>query len=281
MLVACHGADQPVEVGKVGWGRDHDAALAKAKETGKPVFMLFQEVPGCQGCQNFGKEVLSDPLVIEAIESDFVALLIHNNTGGKDAEILKRYEEPAWNFQVIRFIDSEGKDLIPRKDRVWSIEELVPRMMMALDEAGKESAVLELMEPDIRARRQLALAQRCFWTGELRLGEIEGVLRTEAGWMEGREVTLVDYDPKLISREDLIAQAKAISCADKVYSGPALAGYKVAKESDQKKQLQGTAFAKLQGLGPYQRTKINAYARSRPEEAKKYLTPRQLEKLPK
>ena len=36
----------PVEVGKVHWGRDFDAALNMSAESGKPVFVLFQEVPG-------------------------------------------------------------------------------------------------------------------------------------------------------------------------------------------------------------------------------------------
>ncbi|MDJ0975450.1 MAG: hypothetical protein QNJ98_13380 [Planctomycetota bacterium] len=34
------------ELGKVKWIRDHDAGFAKAKEQKKPVFLLFQEVPG-------------------------------------------------------------------------------------------------------------------------------------------------------------------------------------------------------------------------------------------
>ena len=36
----------PIEVGNVKWLRDHDKALNLSKKTGKPVFMLFQEVPG-------------------------------------------------------------------------------------------------------------------------------------------------------------------------------------------------------------------------------------------
>ena len=35
-----------IEVGTVKWGRDLDAALAASKASGKPVFVLFQEVPG-------------------------------------------------------------------------------------------------------------------------------------------------------------------------------------------------------------------------------------------
>ena len=40
----------PVELGTVKWGRDYDAGLKTVKETvketGKPMFLLFQEVPG-------------------------------------------------------------------------------------------------------------------------------------------------------------------------------------------------------------------------------------------
>ena len=36
----------PVEVGTVSWGRSYDDALAQAKESGKPMLVLFQEVPG-------------------------------------------------------------------------------------------------------------------------------------------------------------------------------------------------------------------------------------------
>jgi len=129
--------NNPVEVGTVSWLRDYPAALATSKKSGKPVFLLFQEVPGCAGCKQFGKDVLSDPVVVKSIEENFVPLLIHNNKGGKDAEILKKYNEPAWNFQIVRFLDSEGKDLIPRKDRVWTAEELQPRMKAALEKAGK------------------------------------------------------------------------------------------------------------------------------------------------
>ncbi|MBC8405592.1 MAG: hypothetical protein H8E15_10220 [Planctomycetes bacterium] len=38
--------EQPVELGQVKWRRDFDAGLAESKRTGKPVLLLFQEVPG-------------------------------------------------------------------------------------------------------------------------------------------------------------------------------------------------------------------------------------------
>ena len=39
-------AQNPVEVGNVNWGRDFDAALKMSAESGKPLLVLFQEVPG-------------------------------------------------------------------------------------------------------------------------------------------------------------------------------------------------------------------------------------------
>ena len=40
------GAKNLIEAGDVRWGRDFDAALANS---GKPVLVLFQEIPGCSG----------------------------------------------------------------------------------------------------------------------------------------------------------------------------------------------------------------------------------------
>ena len=36
----------PIELGKVPWLRDYDEALAQSRKTGKPILLLFQEVPG-------------------------------------------------------------------------------------------------------------------------------------------------------------------------------------------------------------------------------------------
>jgi Thioredoxin-like len=130
-------AANPVEVGKVAWGRDFDAAQAEAKASGKPMLVLFQEVPGCKGCQKFGREVMSDPTIVKAIQENFTAVLVCNNHPGKDAEVLKRFGEPAWNYQVVRFLNAEGRDLIPREDQVWTVPALSARMVKALEAAGR------------------------------------------------------------------------------------------------------------------------------------------------
>ena len=72
--------------------------------------------------------MLSHPLLVEAIENEFVPVAVHNNKSGRDAEILKRYQVPAWNFPGVRFVDARGKDLIARRDRVWSMPGIAARM---------------------------------------------------------------------------------------------------------------------------------------------------------
>ena len=39
-------SDPPVELGAVNWNRDLDAARQQSDRSGKPVLVLFQEVPG-------------------------------------------------------------------------------------------------------------------------------------------------------------------------------------------------------------------------------------------
>ena len=293
---SCSATDaaHPEEAGKVTWLRDLDAALAESGKSGKPVFALFQEIPGCAGCRQFGREVLSHPLIVEGIESEFTPLLIHNNKPGKDAAALQRFGEPAWNYQVVRFLDARGGDIIPRKDRVWDTGPLAERMVSALQTAKRPApAWLRLVASEQSPRlQQVALAMGCFWTGEMQLGQIDGVITTEAGFIGGREVTLVKYDPAVLSLPQLAAAGGKVRCADALYvpaaglaiaraaglHAEALSGYRAAPASDQKKQLPGTAMAKLD-LSGAQATKVNAWIRTEPAKALPFLTPVQRAQL--
>jgi hypothetical protein len=282
--------EPPIEAGKVRWGRDLRDALALSDSSGKPVLVLFQEIPGCAGCRQFGQDVLSNPLLVEAIETEFTPLLIHNNKSGKDADVLRLYGEPAWNYQVVRFLDAAGKDLIPRKDRVWDTGALAERMVGALTKASRPvPGYLRLLTSEHFSGLQSAVfAMSCFWTGEMALGQINGVIVTEAGFMDGREVTAVRYDPRLISLLDLMAAAGKVNCAQAIYLPEAdlersvssrlvirkIADYRRAPVDDQKKQLTGTPAERL-NLSAAQATKVNAWYRQNREMATSYLTPSQ------
>ena len=137
-----------------------------------------------------------------------------------------------------------------------------------------------------------AFAMACFWTGERELGEVNGVVTTEAGFIDGREVTLVSYDPTVIALPELIRAAEKVQCAQVVFVSAAekqalaplrlkvqeLAGYKKAPASDQKRQIQGTPLAALPLRG-MQATKVNAWIRTDQTRALSLLSPRQLAQL--
>jgi len=142
------------------------------------------------------------------------------------------------------------------------------------------------------ATKRVVFAQACFWTGEMKLGQIDGVVRTEAGFFKGREVTLVDYAPERVRIEDLARQAKQAGVADMVYlegsaerslggvsvGAPLDGTYRAAPASDQKKQIEGTPFARLQ-LSAEQATKVNAFAREDQSKALTWLNPNQREQI--
>lgn len=46
ILAGAIAAQAPEELGLVTWSRNLDDGLAAAKKSGKPVLLLFQEVPG-------------------------------------------------------------------------------------------------------------------------------------------------------------------------------------------------------------------------------------------
>ena len=282
---------QPVEVGIVDWLRDLDQALERSRDSRKPVFALFQEVPGCSGCEQFGKDVLSNPVVVAAIEDLFVPLLIHNNTGGRDAEVLAAFGEPAWNFQVVRFLDHNADDIIERRDRVWETGPLVARMVQALQLSGQPvPKYLRLIEQENSDRLGLVhFAQSCFWVGEMEIGQIDGVVATQAAFMGGHEVTSVWFDPEEITLTTLARQAAARGVASIVFTDEAgkaeLSGsghkvkpidtksHRVAPKSDQKRQVRGVSG--LGDLSIAQYTKVNAFMRSSLERASAFLPPSQ------
>src|SRR3954466_12178247 len=242
------------ELGDVMWLRDYDRALALAAEQGKPVLLLFQEVPGCLTCVRFGQDVLTHPLMVELIADRFVPVAIFNNHRGADAEILRRYDEPSWNNPVVRFLGPDGAELLPKLADRYD----------ALGLHEKITAVLEMLGDDIPGyfrslgrdllveyglSKRATYTTPCFWSGETSLAQHPAVITTDAGWVDGEEVVQVHFDSREVSRRDLDAYARAEGF------GPIESG---GFELDREPQfyLRKNAARHLP-LTPAQRTRIN------------------------
>lgn len=204
---------QPEELGQVRWLRDLDLGRLESQKTGKPILILFQEVPGCSNCTRYGNSTLSHPLIVEAIETYFVPVCIFNNKGGKDAEALKIFGEPAWNNPVVRIVRDDNRDVVLRMANFNSSSQLVGGIRRALDLTGTEAPrYLELLEEELSAReaglQTATFSMYCFWTGEGTYGALPGVIETESGYQDGKEVVKVQFDPSITSKADLEQKTK-------------------------------------------------------------------------
>ena len=208
----------PPELGRVTFLRDYTVASTKAKADKKPLLVLFDEVPGCATCTGFGSGPLSHPIVVSAAESEFVPLAVFNNVAGKDAEVLKAFNEPAWNNPVLRFLTPEGVDLIPRKDGDYSTAFVLTRMMAALETAKRPVPIyLKLVAAEYATTKTetAVFAMYCYWEGEAKLGALEGVIGTRIGELGGSEVVEVTFDPTAIGYKSLVEIGRA-SCRERV-----------------------------------------------------------------
>ena len=264
--------NNPKELGWVNWKRDYNAGVNKAKAEGKPLFLLFQEVPGCSTCVGFGESVLAHPLLVEAIENEFVPVAIHNNKPGSDKATLKKFNEPAWNNPVVRFVDSQGDDLIPREDGVWSTLKVAERMISALKAAKRPVPDYLQWVVEDKPNKQATFSMACYWSGETCLGDIRGVTTTRAGWLNGREVVEVDFDENQISHSKLKKIAEERNCGDFVANAKRA---RSAKASDQKYNLRHSRFRYLP-LTPSQATRVNS-ALGRGQSPLRWLSPKQRE----
>lgn len=216
-LIAYTGPENPVELGDVHWLRSMDEAQARSKAEKKPILILFQEIPGCITCRTYGNEVLSHPLIVETIETYFVPLAIYNNRQGEDAEILRRFNEPAWNNPVVRIVDEKGNDLTSRLNGNYSPHGLSEMMTNVLvKKNGKAPLYLQLLTDELAARQKgtatATYTMYCFWAGEVLFGDVNGVISTSAGYQEGKEAVKVEYNPAVISKSQLDKIAQQSTC---------------------------------------------------------------------
>jgi hypothetical protein len=230
----------------------------------------------------------------------FVPVAIHNNAEGEDERVLKLFSEPAWNNPVVRFLDAQGKDVIPRKDRVWTAAELAPRMSAALKAAKKPvPRWWQLAELDARAEElpRAVFSMHCFWVGQEKLGALEGVADVRPAFHGELEVVDVRFDPAQLPLAKLIATAEQACAADRMWLGDEaqfksareLAGKraalldfepKPAPESDDLRALKRSPWAKLE-MARCQALRCNAALAAGEQAPTALLSPRQSERAAK
>ena len=263
------------ELGEIEWLRSYEEALAQSKQMDKPVLILFQEVPGCATCRNYGDQVLSHPLLVDVIEHYFVPLAIFNNKGGEDKKILSKYKEPTWNNPVVRIVDERGNNLIDRINGNYSAAGLLGGIVQSFAERGKKIPQdIQLLQNILTTQpnAQATYSMFCFWSGEKTYGKLNGVYSTTAGWQDGKEVVQVVYDDQLISEKQLTQKGKQANCADGQLEGSK--GFR--KDKDPKYYLKKSKYKHL-AMHPLQAARINSLLGEGVSDVSEWLFPSQKE----
>jgi len=288
-------AETPVELGTINWSRNFDEAIARSKADDKPILILFQEVPGCATCRNYGNDVLSHPLIRDAAENLFVPVAIYNNIEGKDRDVLNSFKEPTWNNPVVRIVDNRRKALAERVNGDYSAAGLVDAMVTALKAAKKSvPPYLALLHDELTARNsgaveQATFAMHCFWEGEIQLGKLDGVIATQAGWLEGEEVVDVWFDTRRIDFKKVLNEAKKVRCARRVFArseqqkktatpivGDAIQMTNATARPDKEpKYYLGKSSYRFVPMTPAQACRVNAALRDAKMQPDNYLSPSQ------
>ncbi|NOT37057.1 MAG: hypothetical protein HOP11_06745 [Saprospiraceae bacterium] len=211
-----------IELGRVKWLRDLDQARISSASSNKDILILFQEIPGCSTCKNYGKNVLSHPLIVEAIEDLFIPVVVHNNKQGKDKEILDFFGEPSWNNPVIRIVDNNLKDISKRLNGDYTSYGLISKINAALLIRNKKIPdYCQLLEEELLAEasgiESTYIGMYCFWSGEKCYTQAPGVIATKAGFMKGSEVVEIKYNPKKTNLSAIVNHGKAMNCADRIF----------------------------------------------------------------
>jgi len=288
--------ERPVELGEVAWSRDFDATLAASKASGKPVLVLFDEVPGCHTCVSFGTDVLSNPLVVEAAQTLFHPVAVYNNIDGTDLSILKSFDEPTWNNPVVRVIDADKNMLAKRVNGDYTTLGITGAMIAALEKTKREvPGYLRLLNEEARMNAepvaQATFAMHCFWEGQAQLASLEGVVGTKVGWLDGKEVVDVEYDPSRIKYSALLLKAQSMQCASTVFArtdgqcklARELAGENAVRSDDPSKHVAKDELYRLVNspfkhvpMTPLQAQKVNAALGMR-QDPSAALSPAQVE----
>lgn len=259
------------ELGLVAWYRNFDAAISEAAKSRRPILLLFQEIPGCATCVNFGRSVLGNPLLAAFIQEQFVPLAIFNNRQGHDADILRRFGEPAWNNPVVYFLDQSGTTLTVKLTDCYDALALYQKISMVLETLMQPLPdYADALQNDLVVgngmSKVLYFATPCFWSGETSLAQHPAVLTTSAGWIDGEEVVRVDSASGATRINSLIEFALREGFTQ-------IDGHRFERDSTPQYYLSKTPYARIP-LTHAQRTKINLAIpyRDRPE---RFLSPPQ------
>ncbi|KAI8616336.1 hypothetical protein BC830DRAFT_1118459 [Chytriomyces sp. MP71] len=231
--IAAHNATKPKDLtGNVHFQESLQTAISSNQ---KPIFLQFQEMPGCQTCTSYAANVLSPPLMAEFLDTFFTPVLINNNTGyasPEDLRVLQRFDEPHYNNPTCRILSSDGITVLGHLYGVYNLRGVFAFAVSVLVNFGMGALLDRLWVDALAATCGLRLLRNarnkevtgfvdlaletatfsmdCYWVGEAAFSQIQGVMSTKPGWLQGVEVVQATYDSSVLQYEQLAKHALSL-----------------------------------------------------------------------
>jgi hypothetical protein len=247
--------------GELGAVRYETSSVEEAKkiaqERNMPIFCIQAEVPGDI---ESGKDVLSHPLIVEALESMFVCAA--PKIPRKEFE--DRYKpsagRKAW-YTTINFLDANGEELVPAiggdtlvvpviVDCIVRVltqcKRPIPRYVSLLQEEQCGKSTIGCSGRAKRNCRCIVFGIHDYDRTEVEFAKIDGVLATICGTYIGNRVIRIVYNPKVLSFTTILHYSTERHLADTIYYQTQ--DEKVAAQMETSRLVEKPAIVKMEHL---------------------------------
>jgi hypothetical protein len=117
----------------------------------------------------------------------------------------------------------ERKELVLRLSGDYTKAGLVGAMITALESNNNTvPPYLSLLAQELNVksggRERAVFAMHCFWIRGGKLANIKGVISTKPGFMVGHEVVELEFNPEIISFEDLVKKGRLNNVASHIFT---------------------------------------------------------------
>ena len=247
------------EAGAVHWTTSFAQAEVEARASGKLIFVQFTEIPGSQTCQDYGRDVLSHPIIADLLEEAFVPCLVNTHGGGEAAEILGIFGIAALSGgPAVHFVDADRREVAPRyqckaahgnpnlraeaaavfhaaADALAAVQQPLPPYARLMGPVGAAAVVGLGMESE-----WLVFTVDSFWSAEALLGALPAALSTEVGWCGGafqspprlEQAVRLEFDSSVAGAGEIVSAAMALGFSPT--DERTAQSFRAAKASDQK-----------------------------------------------
>lgn len=125
-------------LGSIRWETDFRVSKQRSFLEHKPLLILFTGFQDEEQAAEYGRTVLHNPLIKEAIEENFIPLAINNQDQTDSHNVMNFFHEPHHNLPVIRVYDPASKVPSERLSGDYSGAGLAMTMVVGLTKQGKK-----------------------------------------------------------------------------------------------------------------------------------------------